>query len=29
MFKNGGTGAANVVYKRDDGNYSLLETVKD
>jgi len=29
MFKNGGTGAVNVVFKRDDGNYSLLETVKD
>ncbi|MDR0221981.1 MAG: ribosome-associated translation inhibitor RaiA [Oscillospiraceae bacterium] len=29
MFKNGGTGETNVVYKRDDGNYSLLEPVKD
>jgi len=29
MFKNGGTGAVNVVFKRDDGNYSVLETVKD
>lgn len=25
MFKNGDTGQINVVYKRDDGNYALLE----
>ncbi len=25
MFKNAETGAVNVVYKRDDGNYSVLE----
>lgn len=25
MFKNGDTGDINVVYKRDDGNYSVLE----
>lgn len=25
MFKNGDTGDTNVVYKRDDGNYAVLE----
>ena len=25
MFKNGETGEINVVYKRDDGNYAILE----
>lgn len=25
MFKNGDTGSVNVVYKRDDGNYAVLE----
>ncbi len=25
MFKNGDTGETNVVYKRDDGNYAVLE----
>ena len=25
MFKNGETGDTNVVYKRDDGNYAVLE----
>ncbi len=29
MFKNGDTGEINVVYKRDDGNYGLLESTKD
>ncbi|MCM1055903.1 MAG: ribosome-associated translation inhibitor RaiA [Bacteroides sp.] len=29
MFKNGDTGEVNVVYKRDDGNYAILEPVKD
>ena len=29
MFKNGDTGEINVVYKRDDGNYALLEPSKD
>ena len=25
MFCNGATGAVNVVYRRDDGNYAVLE----
>ncbi|MCH5325479.1 MAG: ribosome-associated translation inhibitor RaiA [Eubacterium sp.] len=25
MFKNGATGSVNVVYKREDGNYAVLE----
>ncbi len=29
MFKNGDTGEINVVYKRDDGNYAILEPSKD
>ena len=29
MFKNGNTGDVNVVYKRDDGNYAVLEPKKD
>ncbi len=29
MFKNGDTGEVNVVYKRDDGNYAVLEPTKD
>ncbi len=29
MFKNGDTGEINVVYKRDDGNYAVLEPSKD
>lgn len=29
MFKNGDTGEVNVVYKRDDGNYAILEPSKD
>ncbi|MCM1299340.1 MAG: ribosome-associated translation inhibitor RaiA [[Eubacterium] siraeum] len=29
MFKNGDTGEVNVVYKRDDGNYAVLEPSKD
>lgn len=28
MFKNGDTGEVNVVYKRDDGNYAILEPDK-
>lgn len=28
MFKNGETGDVNVVYKRDDGNYAVLEPKK-
>lgn len=29
MFKNGDTGEINVVYKRDDGNYAILEPSKE
>jgi len=29
MFKNGETGDVNVVYKRDDGHYAVLEPSKD
>lgn len=29
MFKNADTGEVNVVYKRDDGNYAVLEPSKD
>ena len=29
MFKNGDTCEINVVYKRDDGNYAILEPSKD
>lgn len=29
MFKNGDTGEVNVVYKRDDGNYAVLEPSKE
>ncbi len=29
MFKNGDTGEINVVYKRDDGNYAILEPSKN
>lgn len=29
MFKNGDTGEINVVYKRGDGNYAILEPSKD
>lgn len=29
MFKNGDSGEVNVVYKRDDGNYAVLEPKKD
>lgn len=29
MFKNGDTGEVNVVYKRDDGNYAILEPSRD
>ena len=29
MFRNGETGEINVVYRRKDGNYGLLEPVQD
>ncbi|MCL1823370.1 MAG: sigma 54 modulation/S30EA ribosomal C-terminal domain-containing protein [Oscillospiraceae bacterium] len=29
MFKNGVTGEINVVYKRKDGHYAVLEPTKD
>jgi putative sigma-54 modulation protein len=29
MFRNGDTGEINVVYKRSDGNYAVLEARKD
>jgi putative sigma-54 modulation protein len=29
MFKNGDTGEVNVVYKRKDGHYAVLEPTKD
>ncbi|MEG0541572.1 MAG: sigma 54 modulation/S30EA ribosomal C-terminal domain-containing protein [Angelakisella sp.] len=29
MFRNGDTGEMNVVYRRKDGNYGLLEPISD
>lgn len=29
MFRNGDTGEINVVYRRKDGNYGLLEPIAD
>ena len=29
MFSNAQTGGTNVVYKRDDGNYAVLEPTKE
>ena len=29
MFSNAATGETNVVYKRDDGNYAVLEPTKE
>ena len=29
MFRNGDSGEVNVVYRRKDGNYGLLEPVQD